>query len=155
MSPAGEWEAQQGKKAAARGQPGQGHHSPNNDSSSCCSSTTTGARDVEIDVVGDDSFSADDSSRRSSDVGPISFVTTAVTSSSRDDDEFGSPRSPINFSFSGYRGPPPTDLSGAGRGGDSEKPRRLNPFSIESLLSRSESSRTATVLPLGGGSPNL
>ncbi|PSN45615.1 Homeobox protein unc-4 [Blattella germanica] len=153
-----EWEQQQGKKAAARGQSSSqqsSNNNNNNDSSSCCSNTNSStARDIEIDVVGDDSDSDDDdASSRKSDAGPISFVTIA-TSPGRKEVDFSERfrmMSRTELTFEQYRQQQQSttstiDLSMVNKCNNAEggKQRRLNPFSIESLLSRTEHS-TGTI----------
>ena len=145
-----EWEQQQGKKAAARAAQSSGQQSSNNnnnDSSSCCSNTNSStARDIEIDVVGDTSDCDDDdeNSSRKSDAGPISFVTITTPPRERDNDFSDRFRM---VQFEQYRqqqfaANPTIDLSIVNKcnNSDANKQRRLNPFSIESLLSRTESS---------------
>jgi homeobox protein Unc-4 len=150
-----EWEQQQGKKVAGRAQQSSSQQTSvsnnNNDSSSCCSNTSSSAaRDVEIDVVGDDSDSeVDDTSSRKSDSVPLSFVTVSPSSTAKDD-EFGDRlrmMSRADLSFEHYRQQqhsttPTIDLSVVNKcsNNDNNKQRRLNPFSIESLLSRTENS---------------
>ncbi|XP_067005624.1 homeobox protein unc-4-like [Anabrus simplex] len=164
-----EWETQQGKKGAGMSSSGSRPSLQHNDSSSCCSNlSSAGAstRDVEIDVVGDNSYSDDDddeTSSRKCDAVPLSFVTTANNSppTTKDDDEYNdlrTTRSPDTFKFHPqYRSPSPQtnstmDLSiinkysstnnnnNINNNNDTVKPRRTNnPFSIESLLSRTDS----------------
>ncbi|PNF29991.1 hypothetical protein B7P43_G06957, partial [Cryptotermes secundus] len=154
-----EWEQQQGKKVASRVQQSSSQQTSvlnnnNNDSSSCCSNTnSSAARDIEIDVVGDDSDSeGDDNSSRKSDSGPVSFVTVSPSSTARDEEEFGDRLRVVKrseLSFEHYRHQqnsttPTIDLSTVNKcnSNDNNKQRRLNPFSIESLLSRTEHSAT-------------
>ena len=146
-----EWEQQQGKKAAARAAQSTGQQSSNNnnnnDSSSCCSNTnSSAARDIEIDVVGDtsDEEDEDENSSRKSDAGPISFVTIATPPRERDND-FSERFRMVQFEQ--YRqqqcaANSTIDLSIVNKctNSDVNKQRRLNPFSIESLLSRTENS---------------
>ncbi|KDR13059.1 Homeobox protein unc-4 [Zootermopsis nevadensis] len=152
-----DWEQQQGKKLSGRvhqsssQQTSSSNNNNNNDSSSCCSNTSSsGARDVEIDVVGDDSDSEeDDASSRKSDSVPLSFVTVSPSSTAKGDDEFGDRlrmMSRADLSFEHYRQhqqnstTPTIDLSVVNKcnNDNNNKQRRLNPFSIESLLSRTE-----------------
>jgi homeobox protein Unc-4 len=154
-----EWEQQQGKKVGARGQQmssqqtSVANNNNNNDSSSCCSNTSSSAaRDIEIDVVGDDTDSEADDTSRKSDSGPVSFVTASPSPTAKDDDEFSDRLRMIRraeLSFEQYReqensSKPMIDLSVVNKynNGDNNKQRRLNPFSIESLLSRTEYSAT-------------
>jgi homeobox protein Unc-4 len=160
-----EWEQQQGKKAAGRTQQSASQHTSvpnnnNNDSSSCCSNNSSAAREVEIDVVGDDSDSeGDDSSSRKSDSVPLTFVTVSPSSTAKDDDDgFGdrlTMMSRADLSFEHYRKQqnsttPTIDLSVVNKcnTSDNNKQRRLNPFSIESLLSKTEHS-VATMVESG------
>jgi homeobox protein Unc-4 len=155
-----EWEQQQGKKMAARAQQTSSqqtsvpNNNNNNDSSSCCSNTnSSAARDIEIDVVGDDSDSeGDDTSSRKSDSGPVSFVTTSPSSTANDDDAISDRLRLVSrseLSFEHYRQQqnsttPTIDLSVVNKcNNEDNKQRRLNPFSIESLLSRTEHSVSA------------
>ncbi|GFG36698.1 hypothetical protein Cfor_09419 [Coptotermes formosanus] len=155
-----EWEQQQGKKVAARLQQSSSHQTTvpnnnnNNDSSSCCSNTnSSAARDIEIDVVGDDTDSEDDDTcSRKSDSVPVSFVTVSPSSTAKDDENFSDRlrmMSRENMSFEQYThqqnsATPKIHLSADNKcnNNDNNKQRRLNPFSIESLLSRTEHSAT-------------
>ncbi|XP_063233599.1 homeobox protein unc-4 homolog [Bacillus rossius redtenbacheri] len=89
------------------------HQQNLNDSSSCCSGSTATRGDEEIDVVGGD----DD-----------------------DDDDGG-----CGYRFAQFRAPPasPPPSRPAPQTAVPDKPRRLNPFSIESLLSRDDKCRPA------------
>jgi len=155
-----EWEQQQGKKVAARLQQSSTQHSTvpnnnNNDSSSCCSNTNSStARDIEIDVVGDDTDSEDDDTcSRKSDSVPVSFVNVSQSSAPKDDEKFSERlrmMSRGNMSFEQYThqqnsATPTIHLSADNKcnSNDNNKQRRLNPFSIESLLSRTEHSGNA------------
>ena len=157
-----EWEQQQGKKVAARLQQSSSQQSTisnnnnNNDSSSCCSNTNSStARDIEIDVVGDDTDSEDDDTcSRKSDSVPVSFVTVSQSSAAKDDEKFSDRfrmMSRGDMSFEQYThqqnsATPTIHLSSDNNkcnNNDNNKQRRLNPFSIESLLSRTENSATA------------
>jgi len=156
-----EWEQQQGKKVAARLQQSSSQQSTvpnnnnNNDSSSCCSNTNSStARDIEIDVVGDDTDSEDDDTcSRKSDSVPVSFVTVSQSSAAKDDEKFSDRlrmMSRGDMSFEQYThqqnsATPTIHLSADNKcnNNDNTKQRRLNPFSIESLLSRTEHSATA------------
>lgn len=154
-----EWEQQQGKKVTARLQQSSSHQTTvpnnnNNDSSSCCSNTNSStARDIEIDVVGDDTDSEDDDTcSRKSDSVPVSFVTVSPSSTTKDDEKFSDHlrrMSRGDLSFEKYThqqnsATPAIHLSVDNKcnNNDNNKQRRLNPFSIESLLSRTEHSAT-------------
>ena len=156
-----EWEQQQGKKVAARLQQSSSqqtavsNNNNNNDSSSCCSNTnSSAARDIEIDVVGDDTDSDDDDTcSRKSDSVPVSFVSASPSSTAKDDEKFSDRlrmMSRGDMSFEQYThqhssATPTIHISIDNKcNNENNKQRRLNPFSIESLLSKTEHS-TATL----------
>jgi homeobox protein Unc-4 len=155
-----EWEQQQGKKVAARLQQSSSQQTAvsnnnNNDSSSCCSNTNSStARDIEIDVVGDDTDSDDDDTcSRKSDSVPVSFVSASPSSTAKDDEKFSDRlrmMSRGDMSFEQYKhqhssATPTIHISIDNKcNNENNKQRRLNPFSIESLLSKTEHS-TATL----------